>query len=92
MVAETGHFALVLALALALGQTVLPLWGYYRRDEALMRVALPAAQAQFLLLLVSFIALTISYVTSDFSVQVDVDVDVDVTIDLNLGIDFFSIF
>jgi cytochrome c-type biogenesis protein CcmF len=69
VVAETGHFALILALAVALTQTVLPLWGYFRRDDALMRVALPSAQTQFLLLLVAFVALMTAYVTSDFSVQ-----------------------
>jgi len=69
MVAETGHFALILALAISLIQMVVPLLGYWRRDEAMMRVALPSAQTQFLLLLVAFIALTIAYVSSDFSVQ-----------------------
>ena len=64
MVAETGHFALILALGVALAQTTLPLWGYVKGDEALMRVALPSAQTQFLLLLVAF-----AYVPSDFSVQ-----------------------
>ena len=69
MIAEIGHFALILALGVALVQTVLPMWGAQRGDLALMRVGSTAAQAQFGLLLVSFFALTVAYVTSDFSVQ-----------------------
>ena len=38
MFVETGHYALVLALALALVQSVLPLWGALRRDLTLMGV------------------------------------------------------
>ena len=69
LTAETGHFALILALCVAIAQTIIPLWGYYRRDDLLMRVALPSAQTQFFLLLIAFIALTIAYVSSDFSVR-----------------------
>jgi len=68
VIAETGHFALILALGVALVQTVCPLLGYFRRDTLMMRMALPAAQAQLLLLLVAFFALMTAYVTSDFSV------------------------
>ena len=32
MIAETGHYALILALAVAIVQTVLPLWGTKTRD------------------------------------------------------------
>ncbi len=67
--AEIGHFALILALGVALTQTVVPLWGYFQRNEPLMRVAVPSAHTQFLLLLVAFAGLTAAYVTSDFSVQ-----------------------
>jgi cytochrome c-type biogenesis protein CcmF len=69
MIAETGHYALILALALAIVQTVLPLWGTRTRDPQLMAVAVPAAQMQFLLIAVSFSALMAAYVTSDFSLQ-----------------------
>lgn len=67
MIAETGHYALVLALALAILQSVLPLWGARVRDAALMGLASPLAVAQFVLVAVSFAALTHAYVTSDFS-------------------------
>ena len=67
MIAEIGHFALILALGVALVQTILPIWGAQRRDYTLMRVGVPAAQAQFCLLLMAFLALMTAYVTSDFS-------------------------
>ena len=69
MIAETGHYALILALAVALVQTVLPLWGTRTRDPQLMAVAVPAAQMQFLLIAIAFAALMTAYVTSDFSLE-----------------------
>ena len=69
MIAETGHYALILALGVAIVQTVLPLLGARLRDPQLAAVAAPAAQMQFLLIAISFIALTTAYVTSDFSVE-----------------------
>ena len=47
MIAEVGHYALVLALALALIQSVVPLIGARTRDGAMMAVAEPTALAQF---------------------------------------------
>ena len=69
MIAETGHYALILALAVAIVQTVLPLWGTRTRDPQLTAIAVPAAQLQFLLIAVSFAALMTAYVTSDFSLE-----------------------
>ena len=69
MIVEFGHFTLVLAFMVALVQTVLPLWGAYRRDARLMAVADPAAVIQFLLIAASFAALTYAFVTSDFSLK-----------------------
>jgi cytochrome c-type biogenesis protein CcmF len=68
MIAEIGHYALVLALALALVQSVVPMLGARLRDATLMGVAGPAALAQFAFVAIAFAALTASYVTSDFSV------------------------
>ncbi|GLK81424.1 heme lyase CcmF/NrfE family subunit [Methylopila turkensis] len=67
MIAEIGHYALVLALALAILQSVLPIWGARVRDAALMGLASPLAFGQLALIAVSFAALTHAYVTSDFS-------------------------
>ena len=67
MIAETGHYALVLALALAILQSTLPLWGARVRDPALMGLASPLAVAQFGFVALSFAALTHAYLVSDFS-------------------------
>src|SRR3954453_16852140 len=68
MIAEIGHYALVLALGLALIQSVVPMLGARLRDDTLMGVAGPATLAQFAFVAVSFAALTACYVGSDFSV------------------------
>ncbi|MFK0691379.1 heme lyase CcmF/NrfE family subunit [Mesorhizobium sp. IMUNJ 23033] len=65
---ETGHFALVLAFALALVQSVLPLVGARTGNERMMAVGGPVAVTGFALTAVSFVALTIAYIHSDFSV------------------------
>jgi cytochrome c-type biogenesis protein CcmF len=68
MIAELGNYALVLALAVALVQSVVPLYGARRRDAVLMGVAEPTALAQFGFVAFSFAALVACYVMSDFSV------------------------
>lgn len=68
MIAEAGHYALVLALALALIQAVVPVVGARLRDPALMNVARSTALTQFVFAAASFAALTYLHVTSDFSV------------------------
>jgi len=68
MTPELGHFALVLALGLALMQSIVPVIGAHRRDGSLMRLASSTALAQFVFVALSFLALTACYVTSDFSV------------------------
>ncbi|RAU22992.1 heme lyase NrfEFG subunit NrfE [Paramagnetospirillum kuznetsovii] len=69
MIAEIGHFALVLALCVALVQAVVPLMGANRGWASWMAVAGPASSLQFLFIAVAFGALTNAYVTSDFSVM-----------------------
>ena len=68
MIAEFGHYALVLALGLALIQAVVPIWGAQTGDATLMGVARSTALAQFVFVAASFGALTAAYVGSDFSV------------------------
>ncbi|WBU52007.1 heme lyase CcmF/NrfE family subunit [Paracoccus sp. SCSIO 75233] len=69
MIAELGHFALILAFAVSLFQTIVPLIGAARGWPAWMEAARPAAVAQFGLVALSFMALTVAFVTSDFSVR-----------------------
>ncbi|WOH68408.1 heme lyase CcmF/NrfE family subunit [Bradyrhizobium sp. BWA-3-5] len=68
MIAEAGHYALVLALALALIQSIVPMLGARWGDHALMNVARSTALAQLLFVGASFTALTMLHVVSDFSV------------------------
>ena len=68
MIAESGHYALVLALGLALIQSIVPLVGARWRDPALMNVARSTALAQLGFVAASFAALVTLHVTSDFSV------------------------
>ncbi len=69
MIAEFGHFALILAAFVAVAQAVAPLVGAWRGNAAWMAVAGPAATIQFALVAVAFAALTHAFVVSDFSVQ-----------------------
>ena len=68
MIAQAGHYALVLALALALIQSSVPMLGARWRDLALMNVARSTAVAQLLFVAISFAALISLHVSSDFSV------------------------
>ena len=67
MIIELGHFALILAFAVATLQSILPMIGAAQNRSAFMAVGEPAAIAQFLLIGFSFAALTYGFVTSDFS-------------------------
>ena len=68
MIAELGHFALILAFAVSLFQFGIALYGAHRGWPAWMEAARPAAVAQFGLVGIAFAALTVAFVTSDFSV------------------------
>ncbi len=69
MIPEIGHFALIVALLVAIAQGTLPLYGAHRRDPALMALARPAARAQFALVVIAFACLAWSFATNDFSVE-----------------------
>jgi cytochrome c-type biogenesis protein CcmF len=68
VIAELGHYALMLALGLALIQGSMPIVGTRTDDQSLVSIAAPAALAQFAFVALSFAALGTCYVTSDFSV------------------------
>ena len=70
MIAELGHFALILAFAVALAQSTIPLWGAHKGYAEPMRFAETAALMSFLLIGFSFAALTYAFVHSDFSLRV----------------------
>jgi cytochrome c-type biogenesis protein CcmF len=68
MIPEIGHFALILALALALVQAVFPLAGSFTGSRTWMDMARPLAWGQFTFTLLAFAALTQAFLTDDFSV------------------------
>ncbi|MES2889176.1 MAG: heme lyase CcmF/NrfE family subunit [Pseudomonadota bacterium] len=68
MIAEIGHFALILALAMALSQSVLPLVGAHQGRAAWMALARPSAVGQFVFTALAFGCLTAVFIGNDFSV------------------------
>ena len=68
MTAELGHFALWLALALALAQSVVPLIGAWKANSLMIATARPLALMQFALLSVSLVALAVAFYVHDFSI------------------------
>jgi len=68
MTAELGHFSLVLAFMVAIVQMIVPLVGAQKGWRGWMDMAVPAALSQFVLTLLSFLALVWAFVSSDFSV------------------------
>ena len=70
MITELGHFTLLLAFGVALIQMIVPMVGAAKGWPGWMAVAEPAATVQFLLIAMSFGALTWAFVTSDFSLAI----------------------
>ena len=68
MIPELGNFALIVALLLALIQSILPLVGAHSGNTTLMAVARPAAQGQFAFVAIAFGCLAYSFISNDFSV------------------------
>src|SRR5580704_4257614 len=68
MIIEAGHYALILALFVALTQSILPLAGAARGDVGWMAVGRSAALTQFALIACAMLALMYAYITSDFTV------------------------
>ncbi|EGR2794574.1 heme lyase CcmF/NrfE family subunit [Vibrio navarrensis] len=69
MIAEIGHFALILSLSMAVLLSVLPLWGASNNNTMLMNSARPLSWAMFLMLLFSFAALAYGFYANDFTLQ-----------------------
>ena len=70
MIPELGHYALVLALVMALAQASLPMVGAARGIRPWMQLAKPAALAQFAFVAFAFLALMQAFASSDFSVAI----------------------
>ena len=68
MIPELGHFALILALLVAVVQGVFPLWGTLNRSTAWQSLARPSALMQAALVALAFACLSSAFLANDFSV------------------------
>ncbi|WP_087021436.1 heme lyase CcmF/NrfE family subunit [Thaumasiovibrio subtropicus] len=68
MIAELGHFALVLGLGASMMLSLLPLVGAQNGNEGLMRTARPLSAVLFALLALSFVILCHRFYVNDFTV------------------------
>ena len=69
MIAEFGHFALIIALAMALLQSVVPMVGSFKGYSAWMRLASSLSYGQLLFVAISFVCLTAAFLSDDFSLK-----------------------
>lgn len=69
MIPELGNFAVMIALCMALAQSILPIAGSFSRNTRWMALARPAATGQFVFVTFAFACLVYSFVNNDFSVS-----------------------
>jgi cytochrome c-type biogenesis protein CcmF len=69
MIPEIGQYAMILALLLAVAQAGFGLVGPWRGAQRWMQAVYPAVAGQFVLLLLAFGCLVLSFVNNDFSVK-----------------------
>ncbi len=69
MIAELGHFALILAFVTSLVVSIVPLVGVARGNVPMMQLAVPATLVMTAGVFMAFAALVWAFVTSDFSVS-----------------------
>ncbi|MDA8776293.1 heme lyase CcmF/NrfE family subunit [Alphaproteobacteria bacterium] len=70
MIAELGHFVLVLALVVAAVQAIAPIYLARTAPDIALSIASRASYLQFILILLAFAALSYGFVRSDFSLAV----------------------
>jgi len=68
MIPELGHFALILALCMAVVQGCVPIFGAAKGIAGWVQVAKPAAFGQLFFMALSYGCLTYSCIVHDFSV------------------------
>ena len=68
MIPEIGQFALILALCIAIVQSVLPLAGASFGIQRWVAIAKPAALGQLLFVAIAYVCLTWAFLQHDFSV------------------------
>lgn len=70
MIPELGHFALIIALVMAAGLAVVPLWGSATGSFVAMRLAPRFALSVFVFCAIAFVCLATAFLQDDFSVRV----------------------
>jgi cytochrome c-type biogenesis protein CcmF len=69
MIPEIGHFALIMALCVAIVQGAVSIAGAQMNMRPWMALARPAAQIQSIFVVVAFACLTYAFINDDFSVR-----------------------
>ena len=69
MLGEIGNFCLVLALSVSFAQAIIPLIGTSQNRQSWMMFSRSAAYAQWLLVVLSYAALTYAFYLNDFSIE-----------------------
>ena len=69
MIAELGHFALIIALAMALLLSLVPMVGSFKGYSSWMRLASSLSLGQLLFVAISFVCLAIAFLMDDFSLK-----------------------
>ena len=69
MIAELGHFALIIALAMAVLQSVVPMVGSFRGYSNWMRLGSSLSIGQLLFVAISFLCLVMAFLNDDFSLK-----------------------
>jgi len=69
MIPEYGHFALILALCLALLQSAVPLWGALTGNHHMMAISRSLAAGQFTFIAIAFVVLSYLFLQDDFTVK-----------------------
>lgn len=69
MIAEIGHYAMVMALGFSILLAIYPMWGAVRNDVRMMATATPLAFGMFVFTAVAFAALVNAFIEMDFTLQ-----------------------
>ena len=69
MLGELGNFCLVLAMCVAIAQSIIPIAGTYRNRQSWMMFGRTAAYVQWLLVVASYSILTYAFYLNDFSIE-----------------------
>jgi cytochrome c-type biogenesis protein CcmF len=69
VIAELGHFALIIALAMALLQSLVPMIGSFKGYASWMRLGSPLSMGQLFFVAISFVCLAMAFLNDDFSLK-----------------------